>query len=267
MPRITRELPSWSNVTAGSTATLELPKNLSYHLIHVYFSGVTLAQMKNIRLEINGKPVKQWADGNRLNMENTHYGRGAATADCLPIFFTREELATLDQRRVCAIGTEGVQTLTLLIDIDAAATSPSLDATAVYGPKAPVGLYTHIVEFQKSSSVSGEVEIDNIPMRKGAAIAAIHIYKTDVTSAKLEVNGGIVFDMTKTGAAKLQTDYGRTPQSSDKMSLDFLLEGDLAQAVQLANIDDFRLKVNIATAGSFTIGVEYLEQYMSNVVA
>ncbi|WP_327786671.1 major capsid protein P2, partial [Vibrio anguillarum] len=56
MARITRKMPSFSNVAAGSTATLEFPLGLSYHFLHLYFTGVTLAQMKNIRIEVDGKP-------------------------------------------------------------------------------------------------------------------------------------------------------------------------------------------------------------------
>ncbi|WIE05921.1 major capsid protein P2 [Vibrio fluvialis] len=261
MARITRKCPSFSNVQAGSTATLELPLGLSYHIIHLYFGGATLAQLKNIRIEADGKPIKKWEDGNRLNAENKHYGRGAATADCLPIFFTRQELKEIVQQRLFALGTQNVQTLSLLVDIDAAAVNPTLKATSIRGPQAEMGYITRIMEFKHSSAVSGEVEIDNIPLRAGSAIAAIHIYSADVTDAALEIDGGIVWEMSKTGAAKLQTDHGRDPQSTSKLSLDFLLEGDFLQAVDLQGVQDFRLKPTLSKAGSMTVVVEYLEQY------
>ena len=124
-----------------------------------------------------------------------------------------------------------------------------------------MGFITRIMEFKHSTAVSGEIEIDNIPLRRGASIAAIHIYSADVTGASLEVDGGIVWEMSKTGAAKLQTDYKRDPQSADKLTLDFVLEGDILQAVQLAGVQDFRLKPVMANAGSMDIVVEYLESY------
>ncbi|MEZ9005716.1 major capsid protein P2 [Vibrio splendidus] len=261
MARIIRKCPSFSNVSAGSTATLEIKLGLSYHLMHLYFSGVTLAQMKNIRIEVDGKPIKKWADGNRVNAENKHYKRGSATADCLPIFFTRQELNDLNQQRVFALGTDDVQTMSLLIDIDDAATNPELKATAVMGNPAPMGFITRIQEFGHSVAVSGETEIDNIPLRRGAAIAAIHIYSPSITDCVLEVDGGIKWEMSKKGAAKMQADHNREPQSSDKLSIDFLLEGDFAQAVQLDGIRDFRLKPTLSQAGSMTVVVEYLEQF------
>jgi len=261
MARVIRKCPSFSNVQAGSTATCELPLGLSYELIHLYFSGVTLAQMKNIRIEADGKPIKKWADGERLNKENKHYGRGLATADCLSIFFNRKELVELAQQRMFNIGTQDIQTLSLLVDIDAAAAAPELKATSIRSAQAPMGFITRIMEFKHSTAVSGEIEIDNIPLRRGASIAAIHIYSADVTGASLEVDGGIVWEMSKTGAAKLQTDYKRDPQSADKLTLDFVLEGDILQAVQLAGVQDFRLKPVMANAGSMDIVVEYLESY------
>lgn len=49
------QLPSFSNVSASNTATLELPIGRTFDKIHVNYSGVLLAQMKNIGLEVNKK--------------------------------------------------------------------------------------------------------------------------------------------------------------------------------------------------------------------
>ncbi|RQW61028.1 major capsid protein P2 [Vibrio viridaestus] len=264
MSRMTRDCPSFSNVQAGSTATLQLPLGLTYHMLYLNFAGVTLAQMKNIRIEVDGKPIKKWTDGNRLNAENKHYGRGDATASILPIFFTRTELEEINQRRVFALGTSDVQTMSLLIDIDSGATAPVLKATSVRSATAPMGYITRIHEFKHSSAVSGEVEIDNIPLRSNAAIAAIHIYSPDITKCSLQIDDGIVWEMTKDAAAKMQQDHGRAPQSTDKMTLDFLLEGDFVQAIQLSGVQDFRLKPTLSAAGSMDIVVEYLEEYNAN---
>ncbi|EOW9187383.1 major capsid protein P2 [Vibrio cholerae] len=261
MARTIRKCPSFSNVAAGSTATLELPLGLSYQAILLNFSGVTLAQLKNIRIEADGKPIKKWADGVRLNAENKHYQRGDATADTLPIYFTRKEFLELAQQRLFALGTKDVQTLSLLVDIDGAATSPALKATSIRSLNADMGYITRIIEFKHSSAVSGQIEIDNIPRRVGSAIAAIHIYSADVTECALEVDGQVVWEMTKAQAAKLQADYGRDPQSTTKLSLDFMLEGDFLQAITLDGVQDMRLKPVLSQAGNLDIVVEYLEQY------
>lgn len=262
MARITRKNPSFSNVQAGATATLEFKLGLSYHHTNLLFTGMTLAQMQNIRIEADGKPIKYWKDGERLNSENKYYGRGAATADTITMFFTRKELETIEQRRVFALGTSDVSTLSLLIDIHEDAVSPKLEAYSVQGNPANMGFITRIKQYQMSSAVAGEVEIDNIPLQEGQAISAIHLYNPNIESCELEINNNIRFESTKSLAAKNQVDQGRDPQSANKMTLDFILEGDIAQAIQVQNIQDFRLKPFLSQAGNIDIVVEYLEQWL-----
>lgn len=261
MARMTQKLPSFSNVTAGATATLNMPLGLSYHQVLIDYSGVTLAQMKNIRFEINGKVVQKWKDGDRLNKMNKHYGRGDATASVLPIWLTRTEMDSLAEQRVFAFGTSDVQTLTLLIDIDGAAAAPKLTAHAIKGNQSPLGIITKIKTFPVSFATSGEQEIDNLPLPQTARIAAIHLFSDKVSRCELEMNGQKVFEADKALVAKIQTDYGRTPQSTEKLTLDFMLEGDMSQALVLAGIQDFRLRPLLDAPGSIDVVVEYLDQY------
>ncbi|WP_120512000.1 major capsid protein P2 [Photobacterium salinisoli] len=261
MARMTKKLPSFSNVSAGATATLNMPLGLSYHQVLIDFSGVTLAQMKNIRFEINGKVVQKWANGERLNKLNQHYGRGAATATTLPIWLTRPEMDSLAEQRVFAFGTSDVQTLSLLIDIDDAAAAPKLTAHAIKGNQAPLGIITKIKTFPVSFATSGEQEIDNLPLPPTARIAAIHLFSADVSRCELEMNGQNVFEADKTLISKIQTDYGRTPLSTEKLTLDFMLEGDMSQALVLAGVQDFRLRPVLDNPGSIDVVVEYLDQF------
>ncbi|MDF2185456.1 major capsid protein P2 [Grimontia hollisae] len=259
--RLTHKLPSFSNVVAGATATLQLPLGLSFHMLLLEFAGVTLAQMKNIRLEVNGKVVQKWKDGERLNSMNKHYKRGTATASSLPIWFIRPEMDDPLQQRVFAIGTSDVQTLTLLIDIDSAATAPVLKAHAIKGNQSPIGIITKIKTFPVSFATAGEQEIDNLPLPRGARIAAIHLYSPDITRCELDMNGRNVFELDKTLTAKIQTDYQRDPQTSDKMSMDFMLEGDMSQALVLEGVQDFRIRPTLANPGAVDVVVEYLDQF------
>ncbi|CZF79471.1 major capsid protein P2 [Grimontia marina] len=259
--RLTHKLPSFSNVVAGATATLELPLGLAYHMLLLEFSGMALAQMKNIRLEVNGKVVQKWKDGERLNSLNKHYKRGTATASSLPIWFIRPEMDDPAQQRVFAVGTSDVQTLTLLIDIADDATAPKLTGHAIKGNQSPLGIITKVKTFPVSFATAGEQEIDNLPLPRGARIASVHLYSPDVTRCELDMNGLRVFEMDKTLAAKIQTDYARDPQSSHKMSLDFMLEGDMSQALVLEGVQDFRIRPTLANPGAVDVVVEYLDQY------
>ncbi|MBE0471514.1 MAG: hypothetical protein IBX55_18635 [Methyloprofundus sp.] len=71
--RISRKMPSLSNVAAGSEAVLNLPLGNTYDQLLLSYSGVTLEQIKNIRLEIGSKVVQQFKDGQRVVDLNTYY--------------------------------------------------------------------------------------------------------------------------------------------------------------------------------------------------
>lgn len=260
MARKSNKLPSFTNVSAGSTAVLNLPLGLSYDRVDLNFAGVTLAQMRNIRLEVNGKVLQKWKDGERLNALNKYFGRGAATSSILPINFVRKEMHDLMQRRVFAIGTQNISTLSLLIDIDRAATNPTLKATAIKSNAAPIGLVTRLKTFPVSFSTAGTHDVDNLPIEPHQRIAAIHLFSSDVTECELEIDNEIVWDMTKVQAQKIQVDHSRAVQSN-ALSLDFILEGDLAQAVTGLGIQDFRLKPTTSGPTTIDIVVEYFEPY------
>lgn len=255
MARRSNKLPSLSNVSAGSTATLQIPRGVTYDAIHLEYSGVTLAQLKNIEVRINGKVIQSFVDGVRLQDINKYYKRNVK-AGILTLWFVRPEMDNNALRRMTAIGTADVATFDLRMDIDAAAAAPVITAWAIKSNQQPLGMITKIKRFPASSATAGLKEIDNIP--KEGRIAAIHLFKSDITSAEIELDSSKVYEFTKTLGAGVQTDYGRNPDTSKMTSVDFHLEGDPSQALVVEHVQDFRLRADLATAGSFDIVVEYL---------
>ncbi|WP_025822960.1 major capsid protein P2 [Shewanella marina] len=267
MARSFVKLPSFSNVSKGNTATLELPLGRTYDKIYVNYTGVTLAQLKNIRIEVNGKAILEFKDGQALANYNKRYGRNTA-ANVLDFHFKRDELVTLAEKRMFGLGTASVQghptiaNVTLRVEIDAAATSPKLEAHAIQSNPSPIGYITKVKNFPVALN-AGVTEIDKLPRPASARIAAIHVI-TDATVEKLEVeiDSIKVFDMPKTLAEKIQVDHDRAPQSG-QVSADFILEGDLKQAIPLQGLQDFRLRVETASntpaATAATVVVEYFD--------
>ncbi|MDC5840194.1 major capsid protein P2 [Vibrio europaeus] len=258
MARRLKKLPSLSNVAKGSTATLEAPRGLSYHQIAIKYSGVELAQLQKIRMEVDGKVFQQYKDGEQLDALNKYYGRGAAENGFIVLHFARPELDTLAQKRLFALGTADISTLALRIDIDAAATAPVLEAYALEAEQEPFGLITKVKSFPVSFATGGTHEVDNLPVPASARIAAIHLFTDKVTHAELEVNGNIAFQAPKALEDKIQKDSGRTPTAS-KFTLDFIKEDDFAQSQVLAGIQDFRIRMDVGQAAAFDIVVEYLD--------
>ena len=82
--RMLVKMPSLTNVAAGSTATLNCPIGRSYdRIIFEHNKELTVEQIKNLRVEIDGKPIQEYKDVGQLQAINNYYKRyylaGAAT--------------------------------------------------------------------------------------------------------------------------------------------------------------------------------------------
>lgn len=260
--RTTNKLPSFSNVAAGNTATLEIPIGRTYDKLHIAYTGVTLPQMKNIRLEVNGKAILEFKDGQALADYNKFYKRNTANG-ILDLHFKRDEMKTLIEARMFGLGTKSGQSgvisnVTLRIEIDAAAAAPTLEGYAIQSDAAEIGYITKVKNFPVALN-SGVTEIDKIPRPASASIAAIHIVTTAaITKVELEMDSLRAFEGGKTLIEKIQVDHGRSPQAG-RVTLDFVLEGDMLQAIPLAGLQDLRIRVYTDDAAAATVVVEYFD--------
>lgn len=263
MARTTVKLPSFSNVAAGATATLELPLGLTYDQVMFTFENITLHQMRNLKLIANGKVLQEYTSAARLNEINKYYARGAATTKFLTWFFVRPELKTLQEQRMTAIGTSDLQTLSISLDLEAGDYKPVITAHAIKSNAAPLGLVIKTKKYGKSSATSGEFDIDNITRHPQARIAAIHLFDEDdkIRHVELEMNSQRVIDMDADLARKIQVDYGRRPMDK-ALSIDFQLEGDIAQSLVMQGVTDMRLKAFLEKPGAFDAHVEFYDQFV-----
>lgn len=264
--RKTVRLPSLANVTAGGTATLNMPLGMTYETLTLAYTGLTRAQMKDIRLLIDGKPVLEFRDGEQLAALNKYYDR-YDEAGFLTIWFIRPEMANLEQQRITGLGTGAngvgvIQTLQLEFDIDAAATSPTVEARAVQSSPKPLGVMTKVKQFVLSSATAGQFEIDNIP--KGPRLAAVHFHKTadDISRVEVEQNSRKIFEGDTPLVRFLQKSMKRVPQTG-YLSVDWMQEGDIRQSVDTdpKKIQDQRFRLTLGTAGVINIMVEYIDGY------
>jgi hypothetical protein len=263
MSRTLKRLNALSNVAAGSTATLEIPLGHSYDRIVLEHSGVTLEQMKNVKVNINGKAIWSFKNAARLNRLNQYWGR-ETEAGYLDFHFVREEMANIEYRRLFAIGTADVATFDITFDIDSAATNPVIKAFAIQSPNQPLGLITKIREFPASAATSGEYEIDNLPRR--ARIGAIHLMgKSDISKLEIEVDSYKQYEADKPLGEMLQKSVKRLPLGSDGLTVDFVREGNPFNALVLqagkVSVQDFRLRPTLDTAGSWDTVVEYYDEW------
>ncbi|GAA6171625.1 hypothetical protein NBRC116592_12950 [Colwellia sp. KU-HH00111] len=252
-----KELPSFSNVSAGSTAVLQVPLGYSYNAINIEYSGVTLAQLQDIEVRINGKVLQSFSDATRLQDINKYYKRNIK-AGVITLWFETPEFKEAT-RRSTAIGTMDVSTFDVAVNIDAAAAAPVLKASAIRSNNLPLGAIIKYKRFSASAAAAGIKEIDNLP--RESRIKAIHLFKSDISKAEVELDSTIWYDPSKTLGAGIQTDYGRNPNTAKMTTVDFTLHGDPMQALVVQNAFDFRVRTHCASAGAFDIVVEYLSGY------
>lgn len=263
-------LPDVSTVGVGKRVTIKCPIGWKYSDIMLEPSNLQLSEMKNIKVNVNGKTIQEFPDGTYLDNINQYYQRGSfANLGFLPIFFERPELrafGTYDQHDILGLGTADLDTLTVTVEIASSTTStnaPDLAAHATVTANEPMGLVTKVIPFFQSYAGSGQQEISDLP-REGARFAAIHLVKSDVDDLELEVNKNKVRDYTKPLAEATQKKYDRAPQSSWATHMDFILRGGLEGAIATEDADgneivyDFRIRQTIGSSGDETVMVEYI---------
>jgi hypothetical protein len=266
-----KRLPTIPNVAKGNGVAITLPVGNNYENVVLYHKGVTPKQMTNIRLEIDGRMVSEWADGERLASLDAHYNR-SSTAGALTFHFNRPELHLLGERRFFGLDTMGFQTATIRFDIASDAAAPELEAYAeVTQSIAGVPNYlTKVRRFFIPVSSVGKFEIDNIPKPAGASIAAFHLYMPDTTDdadalasvikAELLVDNVNWHDVDAVKAADRQVSNGRDPQVNESTVIDLIQDGDIRHALVLNNtIQDMRLRCESSAVGQVELVVEYID--------
>ncbi len=264
MSKIFKEMPNFANVVAGGTANAELPIGLTYDMLGIRIktagSNATEAQMKSmideVRLSLNGKVIIQ-ASGTELLDIIQYYGT-VITDGVFPILFERPSMRTPNGEKVVALGTTGITSLTLEVDINAGATSPQLELYAQQSAPRETGQYIALRRFAKSASTSGELEISTLP-KGDYGLVALHCTKGDITKVEIEANNRIVHQSDaemRNFTAELRK---KSPQSG-YTHIDFLQSNMISEVLPL-KLEDFRQRLTLATSGAFNILMERVETY------
>lgn len=268
--KVTRRMPAFDTQTAGQTATARLPIGLTYHQLFVIYAGVTLAQMNEIRIVANGETIQRWATGGgksggtRLDEQNQSEGRAAA-AGILTIDFDRYNLRVRAMEEATRLGTglpaqdpAPVTTLTLEIDIDAAAIGTAMTTFAKQSVPDVSGIIKKLRVFNRATGGTGEFEVDDLP--KGEVINKIYnqFSAGAVDNLKIEVDNFLAFDRSAALNNKIQTDGVRVPQAGYYI-FDPTEDGNGAEGLTTLGVSDLRLIWDqITAAATYVLSVEYL---------
>ena len=264
--KTTKKMPSFEGVAAGQTASLRLPIGQSYRKLFIAYSGVTLAQMLEMRIVVNGDvrhriaSVGTYIGLNVLDKMNQFEGRAAASGEFI-FDFERYGLETALLREITKLGTGvlddpyKITTLTIEIDIDGAAAAPVLSARAERSGPAVVGDIIRTRLFQYNAPAVGEFEISDLP--KGEVIQKVY-FGAHVARAYsrlvVERDNFIEYDKTAAEISQSQNDGVRVPQT-DFLVYDPSEDGEGAQFLA-TNVQDLRFRLTVGVAGAVPIIVE-----------
>jgi len=253
------KLPSLQNCVVGSTCTLQLPLNLTYDMIYLVISDMTMAEMTNIQVRLNGKTVQEFASGTILDNINKYYARPAFASTVLPIYFMRPEMYLPAEQRITSIGTLDVSTFNIQFDIAAGAAGVAVEAYAQVSQPQNMGVITKVRRHPLAAAAGGVQEISTIP--KLGSIGAMHVVKTDCTNVDVKLDGNIVYELPKTVGEQVQKGKGlkaRVPITASITHIDFMLDGMLQDAMPTKDVQDFSIRPTVTAAGSYELIVEYL---------
>lgn len=260
MPRTAR-LPGVEGNTPGNTAVLRIPRGRTYHRLYCEYSGVTLAQMSEIRLVVNGDVRARYKGAEFVDKYNQFEGRAAA-AGVMTFDFDRYNLRTIDAENITAIGTGNpedetpVTSLSLEIDIDSGASAPQFTFTAETTPASSVGLIKSLKNFTYNPTSSGEYDIVDLP--RGPIINRLVLQNADITRVQIERDDTIIFDRSKDLNAVKQADGIRNPDS-DWFVVDPTENGVGASGILTAGVQAFNVKIWLSSAGAVPVAAEYLD--------
>lgn len=275
--RLSIPMPNANNVAAGQTATWDLPIGRRYHELNLEYTGVTLAQMTEIRILANGSVIHRYSADERDSM-NQFDGRAAAAGIlCLP--FDRYNLYSQGGEERTAIQTGSADPKTgskisnfkLEIDIDAAAAAPVITVTAeqsnnLTGALAGPGALLRTLKFPRTFTTAGEQELSDLPKAtEGPSyqiINRVFFKSANTTKMSIYLDNVELFKRGKALNERKQTDGVRVPQAG-YFVFDPLEAGYDWEALKLiydngAPVQDFRYKLTLSGAETVNAIVEYV---------
>lgn len=266
---ITPTLRDISGVAAGQTAIIKLPIGFTYHGVLIPFSGVTLAQMDEIRLVVNGDVLQRWVTGTRLDSVN-QFDQQTAAGAILRLDFERRGLMTRQAIEHTVLGTgwnstaagrqqpdpRPVTSAQIEIDINSAATAPAISyVIARRSAPQPSGDLLRVIRKPYSAGGAGDFVISDLPIY-GGIINRIHFVSASITAVKLELDNQTVFERTETENTRIQTDLDRRTPQSGVYTVDFSEAGYGGDFLDVRAFQDVRWTVTMSAGGAINCEVE-----------
>ncbi len=255
-------------IAASTVATARIPTTGTHYalILNCLQSGgtpVTIANIKtaitNMVLRHNGEQIMEMSSTVALDLQKYYfdsYTGGAANVNgVVPIPFAPYHFNNFEERRLFAVGTSDIQTMTL--DITLSASLSTLSSIEVYSELSPEirprGQHIRIKKYPQSFATTGVQEIPTLPL-EGPSVGykALHIelgtgtgVAADVT---LKVGNYAIHDQIKTAVNTVMCNFcRRTPQAAYS-HVDLGKNNAITSFLPMAGVQDFRLLINWTTS-------------------
>ncbi|MGB0749708.1 MAG: major capsid protein P2 [Magnetospiraceae bacterium] len=265
-------LNSFATVTPGATATLGITPEGVYHQLRLYYTSgagntpataaTVAAEIDEIRVKINGKTQRRLT-GAQLVMLNALHDRVWNDGRVI-LFFAEPWRLTAQAAELLAWGMVGVDRFEVEVDINAAAVNPKLTATALWSPEnRPLGAIVKYHTVNIDVTATGPKQVLDFPREN--AYVGLHCLTTDINSAKVTVNKGIVLDdIDIADLHEYIDDHGLVPQagwSHVMFDRERRLSDPLPMAVQTGKnravkVAEFKVEFDMAAANPFEVLLE-----------
>lgn len=264
MLRYLKPLPAFQPVAAGNTASVQLPLGPTYRYIHLIYRKIGVlataaqiaADITMIRLKINGIVRQSFTGAELRTLLHAYYGNTLRDGE-LPLHFARPWARTVVGEDALQLGTRNVDTVTLEVDIDAAAGAVTLEGFAWTEPvQNDLGAMVQVHRFPITAGAAGDFEWSTFPQTNGA-LMAFHLQSALITgvTAKLNDIDFSTADLSVWNA--IQVDQGRVPQTN-VVHIEPPVTGRIDDVWPLRRLIDRRLILTMSGAGTVNVLMETL---------
>lgn len=253
-------------IAANTVATARIPTTgthfgLLFNCLQSGGTAVTIANMKtaitNIIVRHNGEQIMEGSSTFFLDLQkyyNDAFTGGAANVNgVLPIPFAPNHFLNFEERRLFAVGTADIQTMTVDISLGTLSTLSSIEVYSEISPEIMNrGQHIRIKKYPQSFATTGVQEIPTLPL-EGPSVGykALHIELGTnpgvIADATLKIGNYAIHDQIKTAVNTVISNLcRRTPQAA-YYHLDLGKNNAITSFLPMAGVQDFRLLINWTT--------------------
>ncbi len=250
-------LSSASSVAAGSTFSQKLSLGHTYEKVHLVYSNMTLADLTDLKIKLNGKPMQEYSVATSVNRWNGYFSLETHSG-ILTLNFAQPHWLPSGNRFTGLGAAEGggVETLEITGKIASSVTNPTIEFFATVSAPTRLGDFITHYEYGGNATATGDLEIKDIPKGNGD-ILAIGVAHSSILGMKIRRDRLTLFEGSKAmyeAAQKEARPTKRTPQNGFYV-YDPLLTGDFRDKLVINGASDFSVIPDFGATGAWTAQV------------